>query len=285
MTLIVVGSIAGCETVERSTETVQSTASRWIKTTNNTVSGWLENDEPSIETQLEALFTQPYIDPLTRFLLEHQQDEDYENAVVRVRAERNWRCQKMAESYAERPKTQEMADKFKRGYQFSCPDEVIAFQTMVQQQGLSPSQADTAINVVTEINPSDSSRTGAKTNQNITPAPETQDSETLQHHALGECLLLTRINNYSQAITACSPLAETNNTEAQVALAELYYALGNYALASKWAEAAAVYSSRACHLLGNMYQLGLGVTADPSKAEEWFTKEAQISVNAAPPPR
>ncbi|GHG77824.1 hypothetical protein GCM10010919_33760 [Alishewanella longhuensis] len=87
----------------------------------------LENQGLLLEQEVAALLAQPYIDPITRYLQLHQQDASRARYLQALRDERINRCQKVASSYQQQPKTVQMLQRFQAGYRFSCPDEVEDF--------------------------------------------------------------------------------------------------------------------------------------------------------------
>lgn len=86
--------------------------------------------------------------------------------------------------------------------------------------------------------------------------------------------------NYGAALRAWKPLAEAGDTEAQVALADLYAsgALGTArpAEAAAWYRRAAEQGHAMAQLnLGDMYARGAGVPRDPVRAYVWLSLAAR----------
>ncbi|MEL0169143.1 MAG: tetratricopeptide repeat protein [Pseudomonadaceae bacterium] len=164
--------------------------------------------------EVEALFAQQYIDPLTRYLNDHSNDEDYADYLPLVRDERDNRCQAIGQRYAAQQPTGANLQRLRAGYQFSCPQQVADFASRVPQ----PSTTQTA---------------GSR------PATSQQEN----------CYLLFAIRNYSQATSACTTAAEAGDAKAQHHLASMVSSAGQRSTALRWARASAEQGNTAGQLL------------------------------------
>jgi len=218
-----------------------------------------------IEAEVDTLFAQAYIDPLTDYLREHRNDERRADALRRVLVERERRCAAVGGVYAERAATEENLQRFRRGYTHSCPRQVTDFAQRVGTEVTSDPAADPVS--VALVDGEDDSRDAAPV---LPPAPTR--SSAAADLALNDCYLLTTIRNYSEARAACSEPAAAGDSRAQVNMATIARALGDYGDAVQWALRAAPASELACFLLGELYAEGLGVTRDEVEARRWFSE-------------
>lgn len=211
-------------------------------------------DTRSFEPERQALFDQPYIDPLTDYLETYAGDTERASAVRRVEDERERRCRTIAGQYAGEPATEAVLERYRAGYSYSCPEQVSAFAERVSR--------NTPANDVVEP---------------VTDSPaQSQDSpaSSADQQALGDCYLLTSIRNYSAAREACLEPAQAGDTRSQANMALIAHAFEDYATALEWAEKAAPASSEAGYLLGRMYASGQGVEQDMEQAVYWYSKAA-----------
>ncbi len=72
-------------------------------------------DAESLVEEVQALFDQKYIDPLTRYLDEHAKDPSRAENLARVWKERDRRCGEIAERYGAGSATTANLDKLERG--------------------------------------------------------------------------------------------------------------------------------------------------------------------------
>ncbi|EMP54544.1 Sel1 domain-containing protein repeat-containing protein [Marinobacter santoriniensis NKSG1] len=203
-------------------------------------------DETTISLQAErdALFNQPYIDPLTDYLHTHEGDSARAPLITDVRQERTRRCEAVARKYAHKPLTEASLESYRAGYQYSCPQEVHAFAQRVQER-----------------------RAKAQQNRN--------DSK-LAPSELSNCYLLTSIRNFTEAKEACLEPAAQGDVRAQANLAIISRAFEQYPEAVAWAKKAAPESADACFVLGRLYESGLGVEADTALAAHWYQKAVEL---------
>ena len=203
--------------------------------------------------QRQALFDQPYIDPLTDYLKEHGDDTSREAVLRQIVAERDRRCQVIANGYAGKPATKQRLARYRAGYNYSCPAEVEAFAERVQQ--------------IQNTNlPATIAAPGANDEAS---QPQRQDAQSLS-----DCYLLTTIRNYSAAREACRETAENGDPRSQVNMAMITHAFEDYASAFQWARQVALVSGTAAYILAQLYDSGLGVEQNPEQAVYWYDKAA-----------
>lgn len=212
-------------------------------------------DQALLQEEIEQLFAQPYIDPLTLYLEEHSADERRASQLVLVAQERDQRCAAIAEIYAGREATQANLQRMQRGYLASCPAEVQAFAARVEQ--FSAAQAAAA---------SKAPQAAAEP----APAPaaglDTALDEALARRLNSDCYLLFTIKNYTQAHDACRPVAASGDAKAQHHMASLERTRGNYDPAFHWAERSASQQHAPGQLLlGQLYQAGQGTGQDQAR--------------------
>ncbi|MDL2197681.1 tetratricopeptide repeat protein [Halopseudomonas aestusnigri] len=187
---------------------------------------------------VEALFAQPYIDPLTRYLNAHANDPVYSDYIPLVEEERDSRCEAIGQRYAAEQPTRDNLRRLRAGYQFSCPNQVDAFAARVPQPASTPSRS----------------------------SPTTDQQET--------CYLLFAIRNYSQAGNACRAAAEAGDAKAQHHLASIADSTGQGDTALRWARDSAEQGNTAGQLLlADLLQRQNSSEADRD-AFSWLKKAA-----------
>lgn len=220
------------------------------------------------ERQRQALFEQPYIDPLTEYLKAHGDDLDRDPVLKQIKHERDRRCEVIAEGYDGEPATEQKLSRYRAGYNYSCPADVNAFAERVKQN----QQKELPPTVV--VSDDNEASTG------LDPKPE-----RVREQSLSDCYLLTTIRNYSAAREACREFAENGDPRSQANMAMIAHAFEDYASALEWAQKAAPVSGKASYLLGQMYASGRGVEQNPEQAVYWYDtasdlghKEARIAL-------
>lgn len=177
--------------------------------------------------EIKSLLSQPYIDPLTRYIQRHSGDPAMARQVEQLEKERRLRCEKVAEDYQKVCKTTDNLKTLSDGYRFSCPEQVETFATLV---------TDPANN---------------------------------------ECYLLTKLHNYRDALGPCLKPAENGDPRAQLNMAVISRALGDYESAQYWATLAAKYFPEASYLMGELYAQGQGTKQSVENAVHWYELAAQ----------
>lgn len=213
----------------------------------------IQPEEEPYEPQRQALFDQPYIDPLTDYLKEHGDETDRESILRQIKDERDRRCQVIAADYAGKPATDQTLARYRAGYKYSCPAEVEAFAERVNQNQQKDLPATIALTDDDEEGP---------------------EPEKVHGQSLSDCYLLTTIRNYSAAREACREFAENGDPRSQANMAVIAHAFEDYASALEWAQQAAAVSGKASYLLGQMYDSGRGVEHNQEQAVYWYDKAA-----------
>jgi len=240
--------LSGCAQLQDNA--VLKRSAQWLDLGNR---GGSERDE-AYDAEVQQLFAQPYIDPLTRYLEHHRSDETRAAHLQQVLEERNLRCEQIAERYATKPLTEQTLEQYRAGYDYSCPQQVAAFGQRLQQA----SREDKVVQTTTAVKPAD----------------EIDLSRPLAQQ-LNDCYLLTTIGNFSDARTACAAPAEKGDPRARYNMALVARSLEEYEDALNWAHLAAPHSVEARYLLGQLYEAGQGVAADDNNALSWYLDAAE----------
>ncbi|MDO8825939.1 tetratricopeptide repeat protein [Methylophaga sp.] len=207
-----------------------------------------EKNRKKYDDELQALFAQPYIDPLTDYLNQYAADENRTGHLRKVRAEQESRCRNIAERYTSRPLTQESLILYKAGYNYSCPADVEAFALRVAE---------------------------AEESQAIQSTLNTALISDISKKQLNDCYLLTTISNFREAKQACMAPANDGDIRSQLNMVAIHKALGEYTQALAWAKKAEPNSPRARYLIGEFYAAGQGVAQNHQTAFKWFEKAAE----------
>lgn len=224
----------------------------------------VRDDTAANEAEIAALFEQPYIDPLTRFLNNHGKDASRADDLSRVRQERDRRCGEVAERYRSRAANSSSLNKLERGYRYSCAQVVDAFAARIKAAGVS-TQAAAHSAVKAEAGETE-----------LAVESAAMASVRIDSGAAENCYLLFGIKNYRDAQAACGPPAEQGDARSQYNLGVIYDTLNDTAAAQKWTRLACVQRlPEAQLLLGLMYQTGKGVSRDDSEALQWFLRAGE----------
>lgn len=221
-----------------------------------------ESGSKQEERKVQALFAQPYIDPLTRYLDRTGGDTNTTALRQRVQVERDRRCVEVAARYGDGPITEESLTSYRAGYEYSCPGEVAAYARRLAALTASDTQPPRA-------------------------TPDAESSEATPpklSKQLNDCYLLTAIRNFSEAMKACRQPADQGDVKAQTNMALMTFALKDYASAFRWASAAAPNSAEAAHLLGQMYTTGRGVKVNADAADKWNALARDQGYDGTPAP-
>ena len=227
------------------------------------------------DAQVQTLFDQPYIDPLTEYLNEHQGDASRSDQLAVVRAERERRCDAIAQRYDTRPLTSEQVARYRAGYGFSCPEDVQAFALRYREKRKEVQEARVA-EAADETRQQAEDKVAEKGEDAIPEKAATGSVPAAVSQQLNDCFLLTAIRNFSDALEACRTPAENGNARAQTNMATIAYALQRYDDALDWAKRAAPESGNAANLIGQMYAQGQGVSEDQQLARQWFQQAASL---------
>ena len=218
----------------------------------------------AFQAEREALLAQPYIDPLTNYLIEYQGDPARTSTLQRIRQERDLRCQTVARQYGDEPATEAMLERYNISYGYSCPEQVAEFENRVNQQS---AKQESVPEPVPPPKPSKSSPSAPP----ISPA-----QQQISDQALSDCYLLISIRNYSAARKACAEPAGQGDLRSQVNMARIAHLFEDYDDAVKWAQMAAPESGEAAFLLGQMYATGQGVSQNTDQALYWLNEAAKL---------
>jgi len=239
----------------------------------------------SLDQEIQPLFDQPYIDPLTEYLQQYADDPARTALLGQVRQERELRCAVTARRYNSDEITKTGLTLYRRGYNFSCSQDVAAYEARLEAMQQSPKPARQSagepVNDGREVRDAeraelerhvDSTRTYAADDaRKVVVTPKAAVSPQLN-----DCYLLTRIRNFSSALKACRGLADDGVLGAQASMAQIESALGNHESAFSWALKAAPESGQAANLLGEIYVQGLGVAQDKNAAKKWFRTAVEL---------
>lgn len=226
------------------------------------------NDQVLLQEELDQLFAQPYIDPLTVYLDEHSADDRRAGQLVLVAQERDRRCAAIAELYAGREASQANLQRMQRGYLMSCPKDVQDFAARVNQSSAAKTaSAGKTPQPASAPAPDPAADPAADLNREL--------DEALTRRQGSDCYLLFTIKNYTQAYEACRPIAASDDAKAQHHMASLERTRGNYDSAFRWAERSASQQHPPGQLLlGQLYQAGQGTQQDQAKGLELMQKAA-----------
>jgi hypothetical protein len=80
-----------------------------------------------LESEIETLFDQKYIDPLTDYIETYREDETRGPYIQQVLIEREARCAAIEQRYQHKKKDKATLAKLENGYSYSCPQVVAQF--------------------------------------------------------------------------------------------------------------------------------------------------------------
>lgn len=239
-------------------------------------------DQALLQEEIEQLFAQPYIDPLTDYLDEHSADDLRAGQLVLVAQERDKRCAAIADIYAGREASRANLQRMQRGYLKSCPHDVQDFAARVQQS--SAAQIASANREVPQPASEPAPDPAADLGKASDPVADLDKAleEALARRQNGNCYLLFTIRNYTQAYEACRPIAASDDAKAQHHMASLERTRGNYGAAFNWAERSASQQHPPGQMiLGQLYQAGQGTRQDQAKGLELLQKAADSGLSEA----
>ncbi len=221
--------------------------------------------ESEREAEVAELFAQPYIDPLTRYLEEHEDDSRYVSHLDKVAAERDRRCAEIARQYRGRAATTENLRRYRRGYLFSCPDDVSVFAERVEQALAVERQANQA---------------ARQPQPEVTP--DAPLDRAVSRRQINNCYLYFTIRNLQRARDNCDQPAAAGDAKAQHHLASLARTDQDYASAREWAQQSAQQGHAPGQLLyAELLQNGLGGSQDEESALNWLKAAAAQGLPAA----
>ncbi|SDO76434.1 hypothetical protein SAMN04487957_11162 [Halomonas shengliensis] len=232
-------ALGGCQSLS-DRESVAATSSDWLARTGEAISAQGErlgelfsgrdgDGEAQAAARAEerrALFDQPWIDPLTRYLETHGNDPDYADVLPEIARERERRCAAIGAEYAQREATRETLARLRRGYLYSCPGEVNDFHARVREREAQRATRRSAA-VAAQEPP------GAPAEA----APEQPDAdleEALDRRQANDCYVFFTIRNFRQAREACLAPAKRGDPRAQRHLGSLAELDGDREAALRW---------------------------------------------------
>ncbi len=202
---------------------------------------------------LDTLISQPYIDPITRFILRNKNNELKARQVEVAYTEQQKRCEEAFNRIMTSNPDRNQIARFSLGYQFSCPLQVSRLQTQAD--------TDNAMQTNAPVNMTDN---------------EASNLTSQDHQQASECYLLLTIKNYTEAKKVCQPMIERGNLLAIEGIAQVAHLEEDYenfmALAAPIAEQSASLS----FLMGQMYELGQNVPVSLETAEKWYRQALQL---------
>lgn len=229
-------------------------------------------DDKRFQQEIDTLFAQPMIDPLTRYIESHSADASRARQLQQVAAERDRRCDTIGQTYAGREATMANLQRMRGGYLYSCPDEVQTFAQRVSKTPRSRPEAkpEQPAGMVASAAPAVSAE----------PPPSLEVAsadfaDALNRKRNSSCYLLYTIKNYTQALEACRVPAERGDAKAQHHMASVSRTRRDYRSAVTWAERAAAQKHAPGQLLlGQLYQDGQGVEQDQRRGLELIRQAA-----------
>jgi TPR repeat protein len=218
------------------------------------------------DRELDELFGQPFIDPLTRYLEQHQNDASRARHLSMVLEERDDRCRVIAERFVGEPRTTASLQRYSKGYAYSCPQQVEQFAAEVALASKAAPAAARPTAPTQEI-------ARPVTSPAVPDPARSTDSRSRQQ--LNNCHLLFTIKNYRQAQDACRPAAEAGDAQIQAKMAVIATALKDYPQALEWAQLSASKSAEGRYQLAELYYRGLGVSQDYPLALQHYRQAAR----------
>lgn len=229
------------------------------------------HDQALLQQEVDQLFAQPYIDPLTLYIEEHSADDRRSRQLALVARERDERCAVVARTYAGRDATRDNLSRMQRGYLMSCPEDVQDFAARVRQTPVAKSPAP---DVPAPAPAAPAMPVAADTGSAV--------DEAVSRRQNSNCYLLFTIKNYTQAHSACRPVADSGDARAQHHMASLERTRGDLSAAFTWAERSAAQQHAPGQLvLGQLYQAGQGTAVNQLKALQLMRQAADQGLTEA----
>lgn len=262
--LCVTAALSGCESLSqpdgllaRSSEALKNQRQRLAELAASLTS---DPEDKERHAEVQALFEQEYIDPLTLYLQRHAQDPDYATFTELVRAERSDRCGVVAARYATQEPNADTLQRLKRGYALSCPAVIDAFALRVANAQPKVATQVPATIPTTVTTPAAKPETG--TNKDSTASQRPTSSSDAKN-----CYLLFSIKNFQQAQPPCSAAAAKSDGKAQHHLAVIAQTDGDRTGSLRWARESAKQGDANGQLL--LAQL-LSAQGEQQEAATWL---------------
>lgn len=212
--------------------------------------------------EINNLFRQPRIDPLTEYLQTYAGDPRYVRERALVSAERDKRCAAVGKRYAARAATRDILRRFENGYRRSCPAQVAAFQRRVNPPRLvvenEPEQpVEPPVNTKPAApKPETEAQKQSDKPVESTAAPlagprvrQVSPGEPVASEAASGCYLLYAIKNFQEAHSECLKAARAGDAKAQHHLADIALISKEQDAALHWARQSAEQDHPAGQLL------------------------------------
>ena len=228
-------------------------------------------------SEVQPLFDQQHIDPLTRYLEKHANDPARANHLARVRTERDRRCGDIAGRYAKKSANEANLDKLKRGYAYSCPPVVEEFATRVAEAQLRiDSKAAENCYLLFSIKNYLEAQAACE--------PPAQQGDARSQYNLG--VVSGTINDPEAALKWIKLAVVQSLPEAQLHLGRMYQKGQDVNRddreALRWFQQAGEQGlAEAQYRAGLNYYRGEGAERDYDKARQWFARAAQQGYAAA----
>lgn len=278
LVVLTVFSLSGCASLE--SNGLRSASADLLSRTAEALQSIGRFSPEDYQAELDELFDQPYIDPLTRYLENHTDDPDRSTVLLKIRAEQEKRCEEVSDRFARKKPTSENADRFRAGYLYSCPEQVSAYTEQVEL--LQRANSELVEDHSPAPTPSPATAPPADARQPQSPDEQRPQIQVQGTQQQSDCYLLTTIRNFSAARNACEGPARDGDVRAQSNMAVIARAFEDYESAHHWARMAAETSADASFLLGQMHESGQGVETSAEHAVSWYTKAADLGHTDAP---
>lgn len=274
-------SLVGCETLpNRNGEMLPAT--EMVAAQKKRFSDFLDNlnaPEKARQAEVEKLFNQSKIDPLTEYLENRPNDLRYIPHRQRVARERDRRCEAIGQRYEKEEPTEANLRKMRSAYSRSCYAQVQAFEQRVAQ-----AEPETAVATAQEPapkavapqpstppaptpKPAPPREPAVAATPRPAPAPNTNVNAKASSEAANNCYLLYAIKNYQQAHQACIRVARDGNAKAQHHMASLARIAGEAEAALHWSTLSAEQRHAPGQmLLADLYQKGEGTPKNDERA-------------------
>lgn len=288
-TILITGmaiGLTGCGVVPERTGTLAATGDY----VGERVTGFLDrlnSRERVREQEVERLFNQPLIDPLTAYLESKPNDLRYVPHRQRVARERDRRCENIGQRYARRPATQQNLDQLRSLYTRSCPLQVAQFEERLRN---TPDVELVAQTREAEPQPAAPPREPRPAPEPAAPIPapepaapppelatvQAEPARNVDDAQAKDCYLLFAIRNFQQAHRACIAAARNGDAKAQHHMASMARSSGELEAAFHWAGQSAEQNHAPGQLLlAGLYRNGEGTEANAEAAARLLRAAAE----------
>ena len=265
-------SLAGCESLP-DRQRVLTVTNEIIAAQKDRFADFAERlkaPQAAREEEVNALFRQPFIDPLTDYLQSTPNDARYMPHRQQVSRERDRRCAVIGRQFAEKTPTPEALEEMRGDYSRSCPSQVQAFALRVEQSSEAIVQAAAPEVPAPAPAPAPPPRPVAKPpSEPARSARAVVSDQAESSKQASDCYLLFAIKNFQQAHHSCLAAAREGDAKAQHHIASLARQSGEPEAAFHWATRSAEQKHPAGQmLLADLYQDGEGTARDASRSFE-----------------